>query len=178
MSPKGESLGAKHEGASASGRHAWVAAGVAVLGALTLAGAMQLPSQAGYTGVGPDFVPLLVGLMLLACGGLLLWEAATGGLRGMEQPSGSPHADWRPFAWVSAGILANAALITTVGFVIGCTLCYVLAVRGFRLAKGPLERATWLADTGIGVALTLPVYLLFTKLLAINLPGLTSTGWL
>ena len=161
-----------------SGRQALVAAGVAALGALTLTGATRIPSQAGYTGVGPNFVPLLVGLMLLACGVLLLWEAATGGLRDMEQPSGSMHASWRPFAWVSAGILANAALITTVGFVIGCTLCYVLAVHGFRIAKGPLGRPTWLADTGTGVALTLPVYLLFTKLLAINLPGLTSTGWL
>ena len=31
---------------------------------------------------------------------------------------------------------------------------------------------------GIGLAIAAPVYWMFTKLLAINLPGLTSTGWI
>ena len=33
-------------------------------------------------------------------------------------------------------------------------------------------------DLGTGLAIALPVYWLFTKLLAINLPGLTGTGWI
>jgi putative tricarboxylic transport membrane protein len=33
-------------------------------------------------------------------------------------------------------------------------------------------------DALVGVAISAPVYWMFTKLLAINLPGLTSTGWL
>jgi len=48
---------------------------------------------------------------------------------------------------VSAGLLLNAALITTLGFILSCTLCYLLA---------------WM----------------FTQFLAINLPGLTNTGWI
>jgi putative tricarboxylic transport membrane protein len=33
-------------------------------------------------------------------------------------------------------------------------------------------------DTLIGFAIAAPVYWMFTKLLAINLPGLTATGWI
>jgi putative tricarboxylic transport membrane protein len=35
-----------------------------------------------------------------------------------------------------------------------------------------------LRDAGVGLAIAAPVYWMFTKLLAINLPGLTGTGWL
>jgi putative tricarboxylic transport membrane protein len=42
-------------------------------------------------------------------------------------------------AWVSAGVLANAALITVAGFILSCTLCFVLAVRGFKSAEGRLD---------------------------------------
>jgi putative tricarboxylic transport membrane protein len=37
---------------------------------------------------------------------------------------------------------------------------------------------TWLADAGVGLAIAAPVYWMFTKGLAISLPGLTQTGWL
>jgi putative tricarboxylic transport membrane protein len=35
----------------------------------------------------------------------------------------------------------------------------------------------FIKDLLIGAAIAAPVYWMFTKLLAINLPGLTSTGW-
>jgi putative tricarboxylic transport membrane protein len=98
----------------------------------------------------------------------------------MEEPSGAATGHWRGFAWVSVGILANAALITTIGFILSCALCFVLAVRGFKSAEGRLDLSpkAWLVDIGIGAAIAAPVYWMFTQLLAINLPGLTSTGWL
>jgi putative tricarboxylic transport membrane protein len=156
--------------------------GVGVLGAgiVFLAGAFQLSSDAGYAGVGPNFLPLVVGAMLCVCGVWLLWEGATGGFRTMEEPSGAERGDWRGFAWVSAGILANAALITKIGFILSCTLCFVLAVRGFKAAEG--ERGFNLQsvalDAAVGFAISAPVFWMFTQLLSIGLPGLTSTGWL
>jgi len=56
----------------------------------------------------------------------------------------------------------------------------VLAVRGFKAAEGRLDLGVraWLVDFLIGFAIAAPVYWMFTQLLAINLPGLTSTGWL
>jgi putative tricarboxylic transport membrane protein len=149
------------------------------------AGAFFIPSEAGYAGVGPDFLPWLVSVVLMICGGWVLWEARTGGYRHMEEPAGAAHGYWPGFAWVSAGLLANAALITSIGFILSCTLCFVLAVRGLRSADAPRGHATpggtlgqIVKDLCIGFAIAAPVYWMFTKLLAINLPGLTASGWI
>ncbi len=157
-----------------------IGVGVIATGALLVAGALQISGEAGYGGVGPNFLPGVVALLLLVCGAGLVWEARAGGFRDMEEASGAARGDWHGFAWVSLGILANAGLITTIGFILSCTLCFVLAVRGFKSAQGRLDLSAraWLADSAIGVAIAAPVFWMFTKLLAINLPGLTSTGWL
>lgn len=159
-----------------------IGVGILALGALIAAGAVDIPSDSGYAGVGPNFLPWLVALALLLCGALVLREALTGGFRNMEEPSGAERGYWAGFAWMSAALLLNAALITTIGFVLSCALCFVLATRGLRNADAP-ERARFdpaqlLRDILIGLAISAPVYWMFTKLLAINLPGLTGSGWI
>ena len=116
----------------------------------------------------------------MLCGGVLLWEARSDGFRAMEEPNGSARAHKPAFVWVSAGLLLNAALITTVGFILSCTLCYVLAVQGLRRAAGQDAGSlrTWAVDGVTGVLISAPVYWTFMQFLAINLPGLTQTGWL
>jgi len=81
---------------------------------------------------------------------------------------------------MSAGLLANAALITTIGFILSCALCFVLAARGLRNAAGQPAGGLrpWLTDGITGLLIAAPVYWLFTQFLAINLPGLTQSGWL
>ena len=157
-----------------------VAAGVLLTAAALALGAIDIPSNAGYSGVGPNFLPWLVAGVLALCGGVLLWEARSGGFRAMEEPNGAARADKPAFVWVSAGLLLNAALITTVGFILSCTLCYVLAVKGLRRAAGQDAGSlrTWAVDGVTGVLISAPVYWTFTQFLAINLPGLTQTGWL
>jgi putative tricarboxylic transport membrane protein len=157
-----------------------VGAGVLLIGLGLAAGAVTIPSAAGYGGVGPNFLPWLVALGLLVCGGFIVLEARSGGFRAMDPPAGAAHAYWPGFVWVSAGLLANAALITTIGFIFSCTLCFVLAVQGLRGAEGKanVRPQAWLKDVLIGLAIAAPVYWMFTQFLAINLPGLTSTGWL
>jgi putative tricarboxylic transport membrane protein len=157
-----------------------VGAGTALTGAAMLVGAATIRSDAGYAGVGPNFLPWVVGIALLLCGVALMREAATGGFRTMDSPSGSATGHWPGFVWVSAGILLNAALITRIGFILSCALCFVMAVRGFESAEHRLDLGpkTWLRDFAIGFAIAAPVYWMFTQLLAINLPGLTATGWL
>jgi putative tricarboxylic transport membrane protein len=157
-----------------------VGIGTLGIGLLFVAGATMIRSDAGYAGVGPNFLPWVVGLVLLLCGAFLVYEARSGGFREMDEPSGAAAGHWPGFAWVSVGILANAALITTIGFILSCALCFVLAVRGFKSAEDRLDLSpkAWLTDFAIGFAIAAPVYWMFTQLLAINLPGLTSTGWL
>lgn len=155
------------------------------VGALLVAGvlaygALAIPADAGYAGVGPNFLPWVVSAAMAVCGVLLVWEARTGGFRQMPEPSGAARGDWRALVWVSAGILLNASLITTIGFVLSCALCFVLAVRGLRASEGkPIGDARQtLKDAVTGMLISAPVFWLFTKLLAVNLPGLTATGWL
>jgi putative tricarboxylic transport membrane protein len=155
-------------------------AGAVLLALALAAGASIIPSAAGYAGVGPNFLPWAVSLVLLVCGVWLVWEAWHGGFRQMEPPSGAASGDWRALAWVSAGVLANAALISHIGFVLSCALCFALAVRGLRLSEGRAGGGLrqCVVDAVGGLLLAAPVYWMFTKLLGINLPALTGSGWL
>jgi putative tricarboxylic transport membrane protein len=159
-----------------------VALGVALVGLGVLFGATQIGGSAGYTGVGPGFLPFVVGAAVLGCGAFLLWEAASGGFRAMDSGDGeaAPAAHWAGFAWVSAGLLLNAALIERIGFILSCVVCFVLATQGIRRAQGIRDGGvrSWLLTALVGFAIAAPVYWMFTKFLAINLPGLTQSGWL
>jgi putative tricarboxylic transport membrane protein len=158
-----------------------VGAGILLIALALAAGAVSIPSAAGYGGIGPNFLPWLVSAVLGICGVMIIRESRTGGFRNMDAPSGAQQGYWPGFVWVSAGLLANAALITTIGFILSCTLCYALAVQGLRRAAGQPaagELRTLAVDVFTGLAISAPVYWTFTQFLAINLPGLTSSGWL
>lgn len=157
-----------------------IGAGALLLGALLAFGASSIPSAAGYAGVGPNFLPWLVATVLAVLGLWLIVHARTGGWRDMDEPSGAARGDWPALLWVSAGVAANAALITTLGFILSCTLCFMLAVRGLRASEGKGHGGVrgLAIDFVTGFLIAGPAYWLFTKLLAINLPGLTASGWL
>jgi putative tricarboxylic transport membrane protein len=158
--------------------------GIALLGLalsfLMMWGATGISSEAGYAGVGPNFLPWVVAIFLATCSAWLLWESLTGGYRNMPEASGAERADWHAFAWVSAGVLANAALINAAGFVLSCALCFVLAVRGLRVSQGEAagNLSQTLKDCILGFLIAAPVFWLFSLLLSINLPNLTGTPWL
>ena len=158
----------------------FIGAGAILLGALIAVGAWSIPSAAGYAGVGPNFLPWLVAVVLTVCGVWLLAHARRGGWRQMEAPSGAARGDWPALAWVAAGVVANAALITTIGFILSCTLCFMLAVRGLRSSEGKAHGGArgLVMDFVTGFLIAAPAFWLFTKLLAINLPGLTASGWI
>jgi putative tricarboxylic transport membrane protein len=157
-----------------------VGSGVIVLALGLAVGAVSIPSNAGYAGVGPNFLPWLVATALLVCGCFMVHEARTGGFRDMEESTGDGRPYWAGFVWMSAGLLTNAALITTIGFIFSCALCFVLAARGLRNAEGQSASGLkpWLQDGVTGLLIAAPVFWMFTQFLAINLPGLTQSGWL
>jgi putative tricarboxylic transport membrane protein len=143
-------------------------------------GASSISSEAGYSGVGPNFFPWVVSVVLFVCGVLLLIQALSGGFRGREAPEGAARGDWISFAWISAALLLNALLITHIGFIASCSLAFVMAVRGLHISQGrpraPLSN--WVKDAALGFAISAPVFWLFTQVLGVNLPGLTNTGWI
>lgn len=157
---------------------ALVGVGVLLLALGLAVGALFIPSNAGYAGVGPNFLPWVVSIALGLCGVLLIRKARGGGFLHMEEHGGE-HPYWAGFAWMSAGMLLNAALITRIGFILSCALCFVLAARGLRNAQANarLDAKSWLMDTVVALMIAAPVYWMFTKFLGINLPGLTESGW-
>jgi putative tricarboxylic transport membrane protein len=157
-----------------------IGAGALLIGIAMAWGASQIPAQAGYAGVGPNFLPWLVSIALMVCGTWLVYEARSGGWREVEPASGAVRGDWTSLAWVVAGIAANAALITTIGFILACTLCFMLAVRGLRASEGKRQGGAkgLVLDFVTGFLIAAPAFWLFTLVLGINLPNITGTGWL
>jgi putative tricarboxylic transport membrane protein len=114
-----------------------IGVGTLLVGVGIALGAIGISSEAGLFGGRPELPAM--GRRLDA-GVVRPAPAARGAHRRLSQPRGAfGRGDRRlaGFAWVSAGILLNAALITTIGFILSCALCFVFAVRGFKAAGGP-----------------------------------------
>jgi putative tricarboxylic transport membrane protein len=154
--------------------------GTIAVAAIMAYGASSIRSDAGYAGIGSNFLPWLVSGGLAVCGLLLVIHARSGGFRNLPDELQEGRADWWSFAWVAAGLLLNALLIERLGFILSCALCYVLAVRGFRRSEGKANAGLkeTVQDIALGFLISAPVYWLFSKALKINLPGLTSSGWI
>jgi len=160
------------------------------LGVLALAvglgwGAIDISSEAGYAGIGPNFLPWLVAVGLAVVAAILLFEAHSGGFRNMPDPLAhdAPPVSapcWSGFVWMSGALLLNAALITRIGFILSCALCFACAAHGLRQAQSGRRQGlrSGLVDGVLGLLIAAPVFWMFTKFLAISLPGLTQSGWL
>ncbi len=167
-------------GAARKLHHTLIGAGALVVAGLMAWGATSIPGQAGYAGVGPNFLPWVVSCVLGLCGLLMVVQAQGEGWHKVEEPSGAERGDWPALVWVVGGLLFNASLLSTLGFILSCTGCFMLAVRGLRIAEGRAQggvRQT-IVDFVTGFLIAAPAFWLFTKVLGINLPGLTATGWL
>ena len=149
-----------------------LSAGVLALGAATAVGTTLLPSEGGYARIGPNFMPAVVAAGMLLLGAWLLWEALTGqGWRRMPPDDAQARGEHAfragAFGWVSAGLFAQMVLIHTAGFVLAGAALFTCVARGFGSAR--LAR-----DAGIGLAITLAIYLFFAEVLTVSLPA----GWL
>jgi putative tricarboxylic transport membrane protein len=145
--------------------------GVLALGIGATVVALNLPEAGGYARIGPNFVPKVVAAGLILLGIWLLAEYFTGGWREAvpDDPSArGEHAFlWPAFAWVSAGLMLQMALIHNAGFVLAAMVLFACVARGFgstRIAR----------DLVFGLVLGLAVFLFFVRFLNVNLPA----GWL
>ncbi len=145
--------------------------GVLALGIAAAIVAWRLPQAGGYARIGPNFVPKLVAGGLILLGIWLLVERFTGGWRSPVPDDAAERGEHpflpRAFAWVSAGLLAQMALINTAGFVLAAGALFVCVARGFGSER-------WPRDLVAGLALGLAVFAFFVYFLNVNLPA----GWL
>lgn len=159
-------------------QHTAIGVGGLAVSAVLMMGATQIAGDAGYAGIGPNFLPWLVASVLALCSAYLLWEGLRGGFSNFEPSDDAAHGNWAGFAWVSAGLLLNAALITTIGFILSCSLLYMLAVHGFKGGRAWPKPADMVKDAVVGALISAPVFWLFGMALGITLPSLTGTPWL
>ena len=138
--------------------------GVVALGLGVAGVTATLPSEGGYAGIGPNFIPAVVAAGIIAVGVWLAIEALTGGWR--KAPEHTDTFAPAPFLWVSAGLFAHMLLIGWAGFVVAGTVLFAGVARGFgsrRVAR----------DIALGLVFTIGIYLFFVKLLNVSLPA----GW-
>jgi putative tricarboxylic transport membrane protein len=148
-----------------SGAEVALSLGVVTLGIGVAAVTATLPSEGGYAGIGPNFIPAVVAAGIILLGVWLSYEAFTGGWRSRGEES--EIFEKNPFLWVSAGLFAHMALIGWAGFIIAGTALFACVARGFG-SRRPVR------DLCIAAVLSVAVFLFFVKLLNVNLPG----GWL
>ncbi len=132
--------------------------GVLALGVFATVVAFRLPEAGGYARIGPNFIPKLVGGGLILLGLWLLAEVATGGWRDRvpddpaERGEHAFHAGG--FWWVTAGLVAQMALIRHAGFVLAAAVLFACVARGFGSARPARDAAIGLA---IGLAICWPL---------------------
>jgi putative tricarboxylic transport membrane protein len=145
--------------------------GVLALGIGASVVAFRLPEAGGYARIGPNFMPKVVSGGLIVLGIWLLAEVITGGWRARvpddPEERGEHAFHWPAFAWVSAGLFAQMALIHNAGFVVAGAVLYALVARGFGSTR-------LLRDALVGLVLCIVVFLFFVQFLNVSLPA----GWL
>ncbi|MQA82179.1 MAG: hypothetical protein GEV10_27550 [Streptosporangiales bacterium] len=144
--------------------------GVAVLllgfGVLVLWDAAHISTNFTQRGpIGPTVVPILIGVLLLACAALLVYDVVRGGHgtseTGEDVDTGA-RSDWRTILILVATILVTIALVERAGWVIAGGLLfwgssYALGSRHF--VRDPLVAAVlavlsfYLFDVGLGIDL-------------------------
>ena len=148
-----------------SGAEIALSLGVVALGIGVAAVTATLPSEGGYAGIGPNFIPAVVAAGIVVLGVWLSIEAFTGGWR--KAPEHNEVFERNPFLWVSAGLFAHMALIGWAGFIVAGTVLFTCVARGFGSRRV-------VRDVAIALVMSVAIYLFFVQLLNVNLPA----GWL
>jgi putative tricarboxylic transport membrane protein len=136
---------------------------VLLLGLVTVWQASVIPTSPLYAQVGPKAVPYVVGAALVVLGGLLTANAVRGGWsHDIDELQDAPPTNWRSILFMLAGLAANIALIVPFGFTVAATVQFALVAAAFG------SRAH-LRNLGIAFVVALGAYVLFVKLLGVNI---------
>jgi putative tricarboxylic transport membrane protein len=139
---------------------ALIGLGLLLFAGLVLWQTLSIPVSPMYAQVGPRVFPYITTAGLTVFAILLLVQAVRGG---WQQPDEKEVTlDWKAVAFVTAGLVANVALIGPLGFSAASTIMFVLVAYGFG-SRRPLR------DAGIGLVLALAAYFGFAKALGVNI---------
>ena len=145
-------------------RLAGLVAGAALIGLGVLVGVstagMQVPPT--YAKVGPQVFPYIAAALLVAAGAWFAWQAWSGGSERLH--ADAARADWTAVTAIAAGFVLQILFIEPLGFVVSSTLLFGAVAWGFGS-----RRAAPVLAWGFGLSLT--AYLVFTRLLNLQLPA-------
>lgn len=135
------------------------------------AGLPFIDAAGGYAGLSQRFLPTVVTIGLAVCAVLLLARRESV-LATAENSQDAVDLQRGPrrLAWAACGLLLHMALIGLAGFVLASTLMMLMVARACGSTRA-------LRDAVAGLAITLPMWLVFTRVLGIQLPLLPIAGF-
>jgi len=134
------------------------------LGVFVIVGTQDISAGGGYSQVGPRAFPYMIGAGLVILGGILSWQAVSGGWRHVPMDEAHDEPDWAAFAILSAAVILHMVSIAWAGFVLASTFLFTLVARGFGSRR--LVR-----DIVVGLILSGIAFFVFTQGLGLNLPA-------
>lgn len=141
-----------------------VSIALATLGIFVIAGTQDIASGGGYSQVGPRVFPYLIGAGLVILGGILSWQAVSGGWRNVPMDDSHDEPDWVAFAILNTAVILHMASIAWAGFVLASTFLFTLVARGFGSRR-------LLRDIVVGLIVSTIAFFVFTHGLGLNLPN-------
>ena len=137
------------------------------IGIVVLLDGLNQAASKSASGVGAGFVPKVVGVLLIALSLALIVQVARGRLGDADESEGDVdvrRTQWVPLAICAAAVLIFIAGVEPLGYVIVSSIVFWLTA--WALGARHIIRTALIA-----VALSLVVYLSFTRLLDISLPA-------
>jgi putative tricarboxylic transport membrane protein len=138
----------------------WLGLGIAAIGAVWIYGALSLSQTAQYAKIGPGLFLMVIGIVLIALGGLLILQIARGEVfspQETEDAEADAPTNWPAFAYAAAAAALPIFTMKPLGFPITGALSFTLIARAFGSRRSTL-------DLGIGIVLAVVSYLLFVQL--------------
>lgn len=136
---------------------------VAIGAAVTMLSTMIAVGPGGAV-VGAHTFPFAIGLLLLACGLLMLLEGVKAPWDCEATDPHTPALDLMPMAILCCGMVVNVALIKSAGFIIASTLMFAFTAKAFG------ARRLWLSLV-IGFVLAIVTYYGFAQMLDLRIGG-------
>jgi putative tricarboxylic transport membrane protein len=135
-----------------------IAAGLFVIAAVVAWDVQRLANVASYARVGPQTVPYAIAIGLAGLGIWTVIEAWRG-----DFPEREPQEP-RPVLWIVAGLVAQLVLLRIAGFSVATGVLFGFVAHG--LGRKPL----WIGVPA-GIILAFVVWVIFARLLQLNLPA-------
>jgi putative tricarboxylic transport membrane protein len=122
----------------------------------------QMKIAPSYAKVGPQVFPYIAALALAATGAFFIFQTLTG--KHDRMIPDTDQTDWRAIGAISAGFLFEILFIESLGFILASTVLFMSVSFAFGSRR-------FVRDGITALVLSTSAYLIFTKLLNLQLPA-------